>query len=251
MSNPRVRKIADRIQVIVAEMLERRIKDPRLGFVDDHRRPPHRRQPAGRRSSTPSSVPRRSWQASAAASSRPRASSAPRSPSSSACGSCPRSPSSLTRSPRAPAPSTRCWPGPSRSTRRSPPSAAPPTPARPTPTRSPASSPTTTTTRTTATRSHRRQRRQGRRHRLMAESGLVVVDKSPGMTSHDVVARVRRLAGTRKVGHAGTLDPMATGVLVLGVERATRLLGHLMLTEKAYDATDTARRVHHDRRRGG
>ncbi len=57
------------------------------------------------------------------------------------------------------------------------------------------------------------------------------------MTSHDVVARVRRLAGTRKVGHAGTLDPMATGVLVLGVDRATRLLGHLMLTEKAYDAT--------------
>ncbi|WP_459970963.1 tRNA pseudouridine(55) synthase TruB [Nocardioides pyridinolyticus] len=57
------------------------------------------------------------------------------------------------------------------------------------------------------------------------------------MTSHDVVSRVRRLAGTRKVGHAGTLDPMATGVLVLGVNRATRLLGHLMLTEKAYDAT--------------
>jgi len=52
-----------------------------------------------------------------------------------------------------------------------------------------------------------------------------------------VVARVRRLAGTRKVGHAGTLDPMATGVLVLGVNRATRLLGHLTLTEKAYDAT--------------
>jgi tRNA pseudouridine55 synthase len=67
--------------------------------------------------------------------------------------------------------------------------------------------------------------------------GLVVVDKPGGMTSHDVVARVRRLAGTRKVGHAGTLDPMATGVLVLGVGRATRLLGHLLLTEKAYDAT--------------
>ena len=67
--------------------------------------------------------------------------------------------------------------------------------------------------------------------------GLVVVDKPAGMTSHDVVSRVRRLAGTRKVGHAGTLDPMATGVLVLGVNRATRLLGHLMLTEKAYDAT--------------
>ncbi|GAA1524424.1 tRNA pseudouridine(55) synthase TruB [Nocardioides humi] len=68
-------------------------------------------------------------------------------------------------------------------------------------------------------------------------SGLVVVDKPAGMTSHAVVSRVRRAVGTRKVGHAGTLDPMATGVLVLGVERATRLLGHLMLTEKAYDAT--------------
>ena len=68
-------------------------------------------------------------------------------------------------------------------------------------------------------------------------TGLVVVDKPGGLTSHDVVARVRRLAGTRKVGHAGTLDPMATGVLVLGVDRATRLLGHLMLTDKAYDAT--------------
>ena len=68
-------------------------------------------------------------------------------------------------------------------------------------------------------------------------AGLVVVDKPAAMTSHDVVARVRRLAGTRKVGHAGTLDPMATGVLLLGVNRATRLLGHLMLTEKAYDAT--------------
>ena len=68
-------------------------------------------------------------------------------------------------------------------------------------------------------------------------AGLVVVDKPAGVTSHDVVARVRRLAGTRKVGHAGTLDPMATGVLVLGVNRATRLLGHLMLTEKSYDAT--------------
>lgn len=68
-------------------------------------------------------------------------------------------------------------------------------------------------------------------------NGLVVVDKPGGLTSHDVVARVRRLAGTRKVGHAGTLDPMATGVLVLGVNRATRLLGHLLLTHKTYDAT--------------
>jgi tRNA pseudouridine55 synthase len=69
------------------------------------------------------------------------------------------------------------------------------------------------------------------------ESGLVIVDKAGGMTSHDVVARVRRLAGTRRVGHAGTLDPMATGVLVIGVEKATRLLGYLMLTEKEYAAT--------------
>ena len=68
-------------------------------------------------------------------------------------------------------------------------------------------------------------------------SGLVIVDKPGGMTSHDVVARIRRLAGTRKVGHAGTLDPMATGVLVVGVDKATRLLGYLTLTEKEYAAT--------------
>ncbi len=72
---------------------------------------------------------------------------------------------------------------------------------------------------------------------MSAASGLVIVDKPGGMTSHDVVARVRRLAGTRKVGHAGTLDPMATGVLVVGVEKATRLLGYLTLTEKEYAAT--------------
>jgi tRNA pseudouridine55 synthase len=72
---------------------------------------------------------------------------------------------------------------------------------------------------------------------MTAPSGLVIVDKPSGMTSHDVVARVRRLAGTRRVGHAGTLDPMATGVLVVGVEKATRLLGYLTLTEKTYAAT--------------
>jgi tRNA pseudouridine55 synthase len=72
---------------------------------------------------------------------------------------------------------------------------------------------------------------------MTAASGLVIVDKPGGITSHDVVARIRRLAGTRRVGHAGTLDPMATGVLVVGVEKATRLLGHLTLTEKEYDAT--------------
>jgi tRNA pseudouridine55 synthase len=67
--------------------------------------------------------------------------------------------------------------------------------------------------------------------------GLVVVDKPGGWTSHDVVGRMRRLARTRRVGHAGTLDPMATGVLVLGVGKATRLLHHLVLTDKAYTAT--------------
>ncbi len=68
-------------------------------------------------------------------------------------------------------------------------------------------------------------------------AGLIIVDKPAGMTSHDVVARCRRAMGTRRVGHAGTLDPMATGVLVIGVERATKLLGHLALTTKAYAAT--------------
>jgi tRNA pseudouridine55 synthase len=77
----------------------------------------------------------------------------------------------------------------------------------------------------------------GRGPRPAADSGLVIVDKPSGQTSHDVVARVRRLAGTRRVGHAGTLDPMATGVLVIGVEKATRLLGHLALTDKEYSAT--------------
>ncbi len=68
-------------------------------------------------------------------------------------------------------------------------------------------------------------------------SGIVVVDKPADWTSHDVVARVRRLAGTRKVGHAGTLDPMATGVLVLGINRATRLLGYVAGADKEYLAT--------------
>jgi tRNA pseudouridine55 synthase len=68
-------------------------------------------------------------------------------------------------------------------------------------------------------------------------SGLLIVDKPQGWTSHDVVARIRKLAGTRRVGHAGTLDPMATGVLIVGVEKATRLLGHLSLTDKEYTGT--------------
>ncbi|WP_040157505.1 tRNA pseudouridine(55) synthase TruB [Nigerium massiliense] len=71
----------------------------------------------------------------------------------------------------------------------------------------------------------------------MTESGLLVVDKPAGITSHQVVSRARRALGLKKIGHAGTLDPMATGVLILGVGRATRLLGHLTLADKAYSAT--------------
>ncbi|MEU4686272.1 tRNA pseudouridine(55) synthase TruB [Streptomyces xinghaiensis] len=73
--------------------------------------------------------------------------------------------------------------------------------------------------------------------RIAAADGLVVVDKPAGHTSHDVVARLRGMARTRRVGHAGTLDPMATGVLLIGIGRATRLLGHLALTDKEYTAT--------------
>lgn len=72
---------------------------------------------------------------------------------------------------------------------------------------------------------------------MSSESGVVVVDKPAGVTSHQVVGRLRRLLGTRRIGHAGTLDPMATGVLILGVNRATRLLGHLALHDKRYLAT--------------
>nr|VDG63417.1 tRNA pseudouridine synthase B [Streptococcus thermophilus] len=71
----------------------------------------------------------------------------------------------------------------------------------------------------------------------LASSGIVVVDKPAGMTSHDVVARLRRIFGTRKVGHAGTLDPMATGVLVAGIERGTKLLAHLVADDKVYATT--------------
>lgn len=67
--------------------------------------------------------------------------------------------------------------------------------------------------------------------------GLLLVDKPAGPTSHDVVARLRRILGTRRIGHAGTLDPAATGLLVIAVGRSTRLLGHLALTTKSYDAT--------------
>ncbi len=86
-------------------------------------------------------------------------------------------------------------------------------------------------------RRQQREPRQQRPRRPTAPDGLLVVDKPAGWTSHDVVAHARHLAGTRKVGHAGTLDPMATGVLVLGVGRATRLLTYVVGADKEYTAT--------------
>jgi tRNA pseudouridine55 synthase len=67
--------------------------------------------------------------------------------------------------------------------------------------------------------------------------GLALIDKPEGHTSHDVVARVRRMANTRRVGHAGTLDPMATGLLILGIEQATKLLTFLVGEDKTYETT--------------
>lgn len=72
---------------------------------------------------------------------------------------------------------------------------------------------------------------------MTAPVGLLALDKPGGITSHGCVGATRRAIGTRRVGHAGTLDPMATGVLLLGVGRGTRLLGHLALHDKDYSAT--------------
>ena len=71
----------------------------------------------------------------------------------------------------------------------------------------------------------------------MATPGLVLIDKPTGWTSHDVVAKVRKAIGTKKVGHAGTLDPLATGLLVLGIESGTKLLTFLVGADKTYEAT--------------
>src|SRR5262249_12303119 len=94
----------------------------------------------------------------------------------------------------------------------------------------------TTTSACTARRSKLSLRATRTRTGRDVTDGLIVVDKPAGWTSHDVVARIRKLAGTRKVGHAGTLDPMATGVLIVGINKATRLLGHIAGKDKAYDA---------------
>lgn len=71
----------------------------------------------------------------------------------------------------------------------------------------------------------------------MTSSGVLIIDKPTGLTSHDVVNQLRKIYGTRRVGHAGTLDPLATGILVVGINSATRLLGHLSLGTKEYQAT--------------
>ena len=82
-----------------------------------------------------------------------------------------------------------------------------------------------------------RRRPDVARGAVPASDGILVVDKPQGLTSHDVVGATRRLAATRKVGHAGTLDPMATGLLLLGIGRATRFLTYLVGADKTYEAT--------------
>ena len=83
----------------------------------------------------------------------------------------------------------------------------------------------------------RRRRPDVPRGAVPASDGILLVDKPQGLTSHDVVGATRRLAATRKVGHAGTLDPMATGLLLLGIGRATRFLTYLVGADKTYEAT--------------
>ena len=88
-----------------------------------------------------------------------------------------------------------------------------------------------------STQDMRRRRPDVARGAVTAPDGVLLVDKPQGLTSHDVVGATRRLAATRKVGHAGTLDPMATGLLVLGIGRATRFLTYLVGADKTYEAT--------------
>lgn len=87
------------------------------------------------------------------------------------------------------------------------------------------------------TRPHAQPKAQPARASLLDRSGLIILDKPAGASSHDMVARVRRIMGTKKVGHSGTLDPMATGVLVLGIERGTKFLAHVVTHDKRYEAT--------------
>ena len=235
MANPRVRKVADRIQVIVAEMLERRIKDPRLGFVTvtDVRVSGDTQQ-----ASVFYTVLGEEEQVVGSAAALESAKGLIRSEVAKQLGM--RHAPTLEFIHDALPDTARHFEEILAQTReadaaRAASAAGATYAGEADPYRKPHEADDLDETRTTSGDSRRLVGSQ-----VSAEAtpaGLVVVDKPAGMTSHDVVARVRRLAGTRKVGHAGTLDPMATGVLLVGVNRATRLLGHLTLTEKAYDAT--------------
>lgn len=88
-----------------------------------------------------------------------------------------------------------------------------------------------------ASQSHSSHRLPAPTTSVLTRSGLAVVDKPAGMTSHDVVSKLRRVMRTKRVGHSGTLDPMATGVLVVGVERGTKFLAHVVTHDKRYEAT--------------
>jgi len=77
--------------------------------------------------------------------------------------------------------------------------------------------------------------------------GFVIIDKPSGITSHDVVARLRKKFGTKRVGHAGTLDPMATGVLVIGINNATKFLQYITERQKALSRNDPSRPIHNNR----
>lgn len=84
---------------------------------------------------------------------------------------------------------------------------------------------------------HSHPDKPGLKGTILERSGVVIVDKPAGLTSHDVVGKLRRIMGTRRVGHSGTLDPMATGVLVVGIERGTKFLAHVVTHNKRYEAT--------------
>ena len=241
MNAGRARKLAERIVQIVAEMLERRVKDPRLGFVTVTEA---RLTGDLREATVYYTVYGTAEEQADTAAALASATGLIRSEVGRQTGL--RHTPSLTFVARHPARGRPAHGGPGgpgprrgRRARRRPGGSAAGRRPRPLPPGRPVPPPVT------AMRSPagpggpgaRGSRRGARPGPVTAASGLVIVDKPAGLTSHDVVARIRRLAGTRRVGHAGTLDPMATGVLVVGVEKATRLLGHLALTEKEYLAT--------------
>ena len=242
----RARKLADRIQEIVAETLEKRVKDPRLGFVTDHRRPGDRR-PAARhgllhrlRRRRGAGAPRPRALESAKGVLRSRGRQADRHPAHADAGVHRRRRPGERRAHRGPA-----APRPQRDAEVAALAAGAavrrrgrPVPARG---RDELDDDGRRATRPPASR-RRRRPDGGRADRGPRPTACSSSTSRPGWTSHDVVARARRLGGTRQVGHAGTLDPMATGVLVLGVGRATRLLTYLVGADKDVHRDHPARR---------